>query len=52
MLVPHAAALPYRGDGVARALAQTFDGPVLPLPDDMMVLLNKIDKAEALSAPR
>lgn len=40
---PHQVALPYRGDGVAHALRQTFVSDVDHIPADMVRLLAAID---------
>ena len=40
---PHDVALPYRGDGVARALHQTYEADQDHVPPDMLSLLAAID---------
>ena len=42
---PHDVALPYRGDGVARALHDAFDGKDSSVPRDMAVLLAVLDQS-------
>ena len=40
---PHEIALPYRGDGVARALRETFIAVDNSIPPDMIMLLAALD---------
>ena len=40
---PHEIALPYRGDGVARALRDTFIAVDNSIPPDMIMLLTALD---------
>jgi hypothetical protein len=47
----HEVALPYRGDGVAWALRQTYQAQGEPIPPDMLRLLLTIDEPLALSDP-
>ncbi len=46
---PHAVALPYRGDGVACALRQTYQPDDDPVPPDMLRLLSAIDESHVVS---
>ena len=48
---PHDVALPYRGDGVAWALRQSFQTDADPVPLDMLQLLAAIDEPLVVSAP-
>jgi hypothetical protein len=43
---PHQIALPYRGDGVAHALRDTYLPDADHIPADMMILLAAIDKPQ------
>ena len=42
---PHQVALPYRGDGVARALHDAFDADEKGVPSDMAALLTVLDRS-------
>ena len=42
---PHQVALPYRGDGVARALHDAFDADDKGVPGDMAALLAALDQS-------
>ena len=42
---PHQVALPYRGDGVARALHDAFDADENGVPGDMAALLTVLDRS-------
>jgi hypothetical protein len=48
---PHDVALPYRGDGVACALRQTYQPDEDHVPLDMLRLLAAIDEPLVLSDP-
>jgi hypothetical protein len=48
---PHDVALPYRGDGVAWALRQTYQPDEHHLPLDMLCLLAAIDEPLVVSDP-
>jgi hypothetical protein len=45
MAHPHQIALPYRGDGVARALHDAFDPDDHVVPRDMRLLLAALDRS-------
>ena len=49
---PHYVALPYRADGVARALRQTYPALEQDIPQDMLGLLTAIDQRLAATVPR
>ena len=51
MANPHEIALPYRGDGVACALRQTYQPDGDSIPTDMLILLTAIDEPLVLSGP-
>ena len=51
MANPHEIALPYRGDGVACALRQTYQTDEDSIPTDMLILLTAIDEPIVLSGP-
>lgn len=40
----HEVPMPYRGDGVARALRQIYADPIDNVPHDMIALLNRLDQ--------
>ncbi len=42
---PHQIALPYRGDGVARALHDAYDADDKGVPGDMAALLAALDQS-------
>jgi hypothetical protein len=48
---PHQVALPYRGDGVARALRQAYVADDDYIPPDMIMLLAAIDDPLVISDP-
>jgi hypothetical protein len=48
---PHEVALPYRGDGVACALRQTYQPDDDHVPPDMLRLLSAIDEPLVVSGP-
>lgn len=48
---PHEVALPYRGDGVARALQSTFAPDTDHVPADMLALLAAIDEQHLITDP-
>ncbi len=48
---PHDVALPYRGDGVACALRQTYQPDEDHVPADMIALLAVIDEQQLITAP-
>ena len=48
---PHEIALPYRGDGVARALQMTFAPDADHVPMDMIALLAAIDEQQLIIDP-
>ena len=51
MANPHEIALPYRGDGVACALRQTYQTDDGHIPTDMLLLLTAIDEPLVTSGP-
>ncbi len=48
---PHDVALPYRGDGVACALRQTYVPDDDHIPNDMLALLIAIDEQALITDP-
>lgn len=48
---PHQVALPYRGDGVARALRETYVADDDHIPPDMIMLLAAIDEPLVITDP-
>jgi hypothetical protein len=50
-VVPHYVALPYRGDGVARALCETYRTDGDEVPTDMTMLLAAMDNPPSPSGP-
>ena len=48
---PHMIALPYRGDGVARALRDTFIAIDNYIPPDMIMLLKVLDDPVGANGP-
>ena len=48
---PHTIALPYRGDGVARALRDTFIAVDNSIPPDMIMLLTALDDSVGANGP-
>ena len=48
---PHQVALPYRGDGVARALHDAFDADDKGVPGDMAALLTVLDQSPMATEP-
>jgi hypothetical protein len=49
--LPHAVALPYRGDGVACALRATYIPDDDCIPNDMIALLIAIDEQALITDP-
>jgi hypothetical protein len=49
---PHEVALPYRGDGVARALREIYCALDDAVPSDMKLLLAMIDEPAVANDPR
>ena len=48
---PHEIALPYRGEGVARALRDTFIAVDNSIPSDMIMLLKVLDDPVGANGP-
>ena len=48
---PHEIALPYRGDGVARALRETYVAIDDYIPPEMIVLLTALDEPLSANGP-
>lgn len=49
---PHYVALPYRADGVARALCEIYPAVDDTIPSDMLQMLSAIDRLLAANARR